>query len=139
MGRLAEFASNHPFHVASVLIALVAVLFYEIRLKSRAHTQVSANEAVRLINKGAVVIDVRKPQEFEGGHILNAKNVELEKLESDPAAVKKRRNKAVLTVCDTGMKSARAADVLRKSGFDDVYSMKSGLSAWRSENLPLVK
>lgn len=139
MGRLADFVSNHPFHVLSVAIALVAVLFYEIRLKQRGHTQVSANDAVRLINQGAIVIDVRKPEEFQGGHILNAKNIELEKLESDPGVVKKRKNKAVLAVCDNGFKSGRAANVLRKSGFEHAYAMKSGLSSWRAENLPLVK
>lgn len=139
MGRLAEFASNHPFHVLSVAVALVAVVFYEIRLKSRAHTEVTANEAVKLINQGAVVVDVRKPEEFQGGHILNAKNVELATLEANPGAVKKRKNKAIVTVCENGFQSARAADVLRKSGYDDVYCLKSGLSAWRSENLPLVK
>jgi rhodanese-related sulfurtransferase len=139
MGRLAEFASNHPFHVLSVLIALFAVVFYEIRLMSRGQTQVSANEAVKLINRGAMVIDVRKPEDFGGGHILNAKNIELAKLESDPAAVKKRKNKIMVTVCDSGTQSARAANLLRKAGFEHVYSMKSGLGAWRSENLPLVK
>lgn len=139
MGRLAEFASNHPFHILSVVIALIAVLFYEIRLKNRGYTQVSANEAVKLINQGAIVIDVRKPEEFQGGHILNAKNVELGKIESDPSVVKKRKNKAVLAVCDNGLKSGRAAGLLRKAGFEHAYSLKSGLGSWRGENLPLVK
>lgn len=139
MGRLAEFASNHPFHVLSVIVALVAVVFYEIWLKSRAFTQVSANDAVRLINRGAIVIDVRKPEEFQDGHILNARNVELETLESDPSAIKKRKNKAILAVCENGLKSGRAANALRKAGFEDVYSIKSGLSAWRADNMPLVK
>lgn len=139
MGRLAEFASNHPFHVLSVAVALVAVVFYEIRLLSRSYSQISTSDAVKLINQGAIVIDVRKPDEFQAGHILNAKNVELETLESDPAAIKKRKNKAVLVVCDNGTKSARAANTLRKSGIDNVFSLKSGLSAWRGENLPLAK
>lgn len=139
MGQLAEFASNHPFHVLSVSIALVAVLFYEIRLTNRGYAQVSANDAVRLINKGAIVIDVRKPEEFQAGHILNAKNIALEKLESDPGVVKKRKNKAVLAVCENGTRSGRAANALRKSGFEHAYAMKSGLAAWRAENLPLVK
>jgi rhodanese-related sulfurtransferase len=139
MGRLAEFASNHPFYVLSVAVALVAVVFYEIRLKHRGYTRISANDAVKLINRGAIVIDVRKPEEFQGGHILNAKNIELETLEADPSAVRKRKNKAVLTVCDNGMKSGRAASALRKSGVEHAYSMKSGLASWRAENLPLVK
>lgn len=140
MGRLAEFASNHPFHVLSVAVALVAVLFYEIRLKSRAYTQVTANEAVKLINQGAIVVDVRKPEEYQAGHILNARNVELATLEADPGnAIKKRKNKAIVTVCENGFQSARAADALRKAGYDDVYCVKQGLGAWRSESLPLVK
>ena len=139
MGRLAEFASNHPFHVLSVAVALIAVVFYEIRLRNRGFAQVSANDAVKLINQGALVIDVRSPQEYQSGHILNAKNIQLETLEADPAAVKKRKDKPILAVCDNGMKSGRAAHLLRRSGFEQAYAMKAGLSSWHAENLPLVK
>ena len=42
---------------------------------------------MRLINKGAIVIDVRKPEEYQAGHIVNSRNVEIDKIERDDDAV----------------------------------------------------
>lgn len=139
MGQLAEFAGNHPFLVLAVLASLTAVLFYEFRLKSTGQSQVSASDAVRLMNKGALVIDVRKADSFANGHIVNARNIELGAIESDPGIVKKQKNKVLITVCDNGLQANKAAALLRKAGYENVFSLKSGLAGWRAENLPLVK
>jgi rhodanese-related sulfurtransferase len=139
MGQLVEFATNHPLLVAGLLAAWAAVMFYEMRLKSRGLTHVSAADAVRLINKGAIVIDVRKPEEFQVGHIVNARNVGLDKIEGDGDALSKQKNKVFLTVCANGAHSGKAATLLRKAGYPTVFSLKGGLSGWRAENLPLVK
>jgi rhodanese-related sulfurtransferase len=45
----------------------------------------------------------------------------------------------LLTVCDTGPVAKRAADALRKAGYESAYSIQGGLTAWRTDNLPLVK
>lgn len=139
MGRLAEFINHHTLLVLGVIAALLAVLFYEIRLKSQSITQVSISDAVRLINKGATVIDVRPGEEYRAGHIVSARNVELRDIESDEKAVKKPKNKVLLLVCDNGLSSAKATKLLRKAGFEHAFSLKSGLKSWRTENLPLVK
>lgn len=140
MGQLAEYATNHPLLVLGLIAALLGVVFYEVRQRTQGQTQVSANDAVRLINNGAVVIDVRPAAQYEKGHIVDARNIELSRIESDPAAaVKKPKNKPLLLVCDNGLGASKAAKLLRKAGYDGVFSLKSGLSAWRAENLPLVK
>jgi rhodanese-related sulfurtransferase len=139
MGQLVEFATHHPLIVAGLVVTWLAVMFYEMRLKSRGLTHVSTADAVRLINKGALVIDVRKPEEFQAGHIVNARNVGLDKIENDKDPISKQKNKVLLTVCGNGASSGRAASALRKAGYPAVFSLKGGLSGWRSENLPLVK
>lgn len=139
MGRLAEFINHHALLTLGVMATLLAVLFYEIRLKSQGLTQVSVNDAVRLINRGATVIDVRPAEQYESGHIVSARNIELGAIEADQKAVKKPKNKVLLLVCDNGLTSARATRLLRKAGFENAFSLKSGLKSWRSENLPLVK
>jgi rhodanese-related sulfurtransferase len=139
MNQLVEFVGHHPFIVAAVIAALLAVAFYELRLKATSAQQISAADAVRLINRGALVIDVRKPDEFAAGHIVNARNVELDKLAQGDDAVKKQKDKILLTVCDSGTTAGRAADLLRKAGYQNVFNIRGGLSGWRSENLPLVK
>jgi rhodanese-related sulfurtransferase len=139
MNQLVEFANKHPLIVAGVIAAWLAVMFYELKLRSRGLTHVSANDAVRLINKGALVIDVREPTKFEAGHIVNARNVALDLLQRDEDAIDKKKNKVLLTVCDNGSLSAKAAGLLRKAGYENVFSLRGGLGTWRTENLPLVK
>lgn len=139
MGQLAEHAANHPFLVIGLVALLVAVVFFEVRQRAQGQSNVSAPDAVKLINRGAVVVDVRKPADFEAGHIVNSKNVELSEVGPDQPYLKKQKNKVLITVCDNGFMSSRAAALLRKAGFDKVFSLKGGLNGWRAENLPLVK
>ena len=139
MQQLVEFAGHHPWIVAGFVAALLAVAFYELRLRATGAMQVSAADAVRLINRGALVIDVRKPEDFAAGHIVNARNVALEKLQQGDDAIKKQKDKILLTVCATGATAGRAADLLRRAGYTNVFNVRGGLASWRSENLPLVK
>ena len=93
--------------------------------------------ATRLMNDGAIVLDVRDSGEFAGGHLPNAKNI--------PAGdLGKRLNelasgKAVLLVCATGQRSGKAVGTLRKAGREQVFSLSGGLGAWRQAGLPVVK
>jgi rhodanese-related sulfurtransferase len=45
----------------------------------------------------------------------------------------------MLTVCDSGTTANRAADLLRKAGYQNVFNIRGGLTSWRSDNLPIVK
>jgi rhodanese-related sulfurtransferase len=139
MGEIVAFANEHPILASIVVALLVAVLAYEIRLKGRGLIQVSTGMAVQLINRGATIVDVRPTEAYAGGHIVNAKNIPLAEIESKPDTVKKKKDKVLLTVCDTGMQARRAADALRKAGYDSAFSLQGGLAAWRTDNLPLVK
>ena len=139
MGELVAFANAHPLLASIVVALLVAVLAYEVRLKGRGLVQVSTNMAVQLINKGAMIIDVRPTEAFATGHIVNAKNIPVSNVESEPDPVKKKKDKVLLTVCDNGPTAKRAADALRKAGFESAFSIQGGLTAWRTDNLPLVK
>ena len=138
MGQLVEFAGNHVWLVAGLLAAWAAVTFYELRLRSQGTTHVTAADAVRLINKGALVIDVRKPEEYESGHIVNARNFPLDRMQKGEE-VHKQKGKILLAVCADGSTSGRAAGHLRKTGYENAFSLKGGIAGWRADNLPLVK
>lgn len=139
MGELIAFATAHPVLASLVAAFLIAVIAYEAMLKGRGLVQVSAGMAVQLINRGAMVIDVRPAEAYALGHIANARNISLEQLNSGGDVVKKKKDKILLTVCDSGASSQRAANHLRKVGYESAFSLQGGLAAWRSENLPLVK
>jgi rhodanese-related sulfurtransferase len=137
--QLIEFASHHPLLIGALLAAWAAVMFYELRLRAGGVTHVTAADAVRLINKGALVIDVRKPLDFEAGHIVNARNVELEKIQQGDDSIAKKKDKILLAVCENGGLSGKAASLLRKAGYPNTFSLRGGITAWRADNLPLVK
>ena len=139
MAQLVEFAGNHVWLVTGLVLAWSAVLFYELRLRTQGATHVSAADAVRLINKGALVIDVRKPEEYQAGHIVNARNVPVDRVQQGDDAIAKKKNKILLAVCADGATSGRAAGHLRKAGYENAFSLKGGLAGWRADNLPLVK
>ncbi|CAN5824785.1 hypothetical protein BH11BAC4_BH11BAC4_26060 [soil metagenome] len=69
---------------------------------------------------GAVIIDVRTAAEFKGGHIKNSINIPLNQLQSQLSKIKK--DKAVITCCASGMRSASAKTVLKSAGFAEVYN-----------------
>lgn len=93
--------------------------------------------ATRLINDGALVLDVRENGEFTAGHLPGAKNIPLSQL--DKRAAELPAGKPVLICCETGARSGRAAGMLRKSGRDQVFNLDGGLSAWKQAGLPVVK
>jgi rhodanese-related sulfurtransferase len=139
VSQVVQFAGNHPFLVSALIASWLAVVFYELRLRTGNATHVSTADAVRLINKGALVIDVRKPEDYESGHIVNARNVALDRIQEDQSAVAKKKDKIVLAVCANGGLSGKAASLLRKAGYPNAFSLKGGISGWRADNLPLVK
>jgi rhodanese-related sulfurtransferase len=139
MDQIVDFAGNHPLLVSGLIASWFAVVFYELRLRAGNVTHVSTADAVRLINKGALVIDVRKPEDYQAGHIVNARNLELERIQEDQDAIAKKKDKIVLAVCANGGLSGKAASLLRKAGYPNAFSLKGGISGWCAENLPLVK
>ena len=69
-----------------------------------------------LVNEGAVIIDVRTPAEYKGGHIKGALNIPLQSLQSNLAKIPK--NKTIITCCASGMRSGSAKSILKSAGYD---------------------
>jgi rhodanese-related sulfurtransferase len=77
-----------------------------------------------LIKNGAIVIDVRTPGEFAGGHFKGSKNIPLDKIGSKIDDIKKM-DKPVILCCASGMRSGQAAGVLKRAGLSEVYNAGS--------------
>ena len=74
----------------------------------------------QLVKEGAVIVDVRSPGEFQGGHIKGSINVPLQSIQSSLGKIPK--NKIVITCCASGMRSASAKSVLKSAGYADVHN-----------------
>jgi rhodanese-related sulfurtransferase len=139
MDRLLEYVTRHPFLVGGTVVLALAALVYEISRARSSGQAVGPIEAVRLLNQGAVLVDVRTQAEFDGGHVIDARHIPQEQLAGSAETLKKYREKVVITCCESGMRSGAAARVLQAQGFTKVVNLRGGLQAWRAENLPLVK
>jgi rhodanese-related sulfurtransferase len=140
MDRLLEFAINHPLLVSGAVLLAIVTLANEVRLATRRGIDLSPQDAVALMNRGAAVIDIRDFERFKGGHIINAKHVPMDDLKDQ--ATKKLasfKDKAVVVYDDNGTLGARAVNVLRSLDFQNAVSLKGGIGAWVRENFPVEK
>jgi rhodanese-related sulfurtransferase len=75
------------------------------------------NKIAEYLENGAVIIDVRTPGEFQGGHVKGSKNIPLDQINKRASEIKKM-NKPVILCCASGMRSGRATSMLKSSGID---------------------
>ncbi|MFT5963843.1 MAG: phage shock protein E [Flavobacterium sp.] len=73
-----------------------------------------------LVKQGALILDVRSPNEYQQGHIKGSINAPLNELSKHISKLKKET--AVITCCASGMRSASAKSVLKSNGFTQVYN-----------------
>jgi rhodanese-related sulfurtransferase len=139
MDRLLEYAARHPLLAGGTMLLALAVAAYEFSRARSGGQSVAPTEAVRLMNQGAVLVDVRTRAEFDGGHILDARHVPQDEVAQAAETLKRFKEKPVIVCCESGMRSGAAARVLQGQGFTTVVNLRGGLQAWRAENLPLVK
>ena len=123
--------------MAGTILMALAVIFYELRMKASGLTAISTVQAVRLINQGARVVDIREQTQYDDGHIVNS--VHIPAAELDQESDKRLKNgKSIILVCDNGSKSSQCIAPMKKSGRENVFSLQGGLTSWRQENLPVV-
>ncbi|WP_335730253.1 rhodanese-like domain-containing protein [Psychroserpens sp.] len=85
-------------------------------------------------NKNVQLIDVRTSGEFNSGHIKNAQNVDIFKRKAFVAYFKKLdTDKPIYLYCRSGSRSQRAAKLLVKLGFKEIYDLKGGYLNWKSK------
>lgn len=75
----------------------------------------------QLIKDGAIILDVRSKGEYAGGHIRGSINIPVDQLDSNLHRLKDK-NKAIITCCASGARSASAKNILKSNGFTEVHN-----------------
>lgn len=86
--------------------------------------------------KQQCILDVRTPQERQGGYPLGSLSIELPMLAQQLDRVPK--DQAVAVLCRSGFRASIAASMLARAGFHDVANIRGGVEAWKKAGLPLV-
>jgi thioredoxin 1 len=120
------------------ILALSLLFFINCSNGQNAKTNVDANSFNELVNASnqAQLIDVRTPEEFAKGHLINALNFDWNGIEFDKQVSSLNKEASVFVYCLSGGRSAAAAAQLRSAGFKNVIELNGGIMKWRGANLP---
>ena len=108
-------------------------------MSNAALRQINATTAKALLDRGdAVLIDVREPDEHARERIEGARLAPLSRF--DPASLEDERGKIAVFHCNSGNRTAQAADRLLGAGFAEAYSyqLEGGIQGWKNSGLPVI-
>ena len=106
-------------------------------IQANNYTDVTVEQAKMMIDSNPllIVLDVRYQYEYDSGHMRNAHLVPLDELPSRFGELDKNRD--ILVYCLTGDRSVIASQNLTASGFEHVYNMLGGITAWKNVDYPV--
>ena len=138
--ELSVFLTQHWWLALGFLAVAAAWIVMEIQFNFVGIPRLVPSEAILLINRESpIILDVRDFTHFDQGHISNALNIPLVDLPQGNGKLSQNKDRKILLVCEQGLQSNKAVHILKKQGFNNLFILKGGVQAWRSENLPLIK
>ena len=90
-------------------------------------------------NKEKVILDVRTPSEFNSGHLAQAKLMNVNDKNFTQQISTLPKDKPVYVYCAAGVRSNKAAKILRQQGFTHVFELSGGIQAWQAAGKPVIK
>ena len=102
--------------------------------------KIEPNELTRLVNKeNAILIDLRKKEDYENGHIMTALNYPHQEFDNQMHELDKFKERPIILVCDMGRNSANIGEKLKKAEFKRTFRLNGGMMTWMQENLPVIQ
>lgn len=141
MEQIIEFAQDN-FFLSGIWLALIILILYTYIAGALSPVkELNTHEATLKINKeDAVLLDIRKQEEFKNGHIVGARQIKPSELEAnDFSKLEKHKSQPIIVVCAMGMSAKKTAAALLKAGFTEASVLQGGMNSWTSANLPTTK
>ena len=139
MDRLVQYIQVNHWLVAVTVAVLVAVIIVELRARAESLVALSPQDAIRLMNRGAVVIDLRPAEQYAAGHLSGARRMDDAQLLKAGDTLKKYKQKPLIVYDESGSVGGSAARQLKAQGFEHAFNLRGGVAAWRADSLPLEK
>lgn len=86
-----------------------------------------------------VIIDLRTPEEYIGGHVEDAENLDYYSNTFQNQLEELDKDETYLIYCQSGRRSTATLEVMKELGFNEVYNLTGGISRWQAEGLPVTK
>ena len=140
MQEYITFFQNHPLLIGGFVAVSAVIIWTEFRRLNKGYQDLSPAETVRLMNQDqTVLLDVREDSELSQGKIAGAKHIPLKNVMKRVTELEKDKDKSIIAYCRVGNRSGLVCRQLVKHGFEKVYNLKGGITAWQSDNLPTSK
>lgn len=124
-----------------IVWALAAVLGLMLAMQQlQASTGMDVKSAQQMVTQhGALLVDVREPEEFAAIRAPQAKLIPLGEVEKRLKELEPYKDRPIAVICRSGRRSGIAVDMLRKAGFTQVSNVQGGILAWEQAGLEVVK
>ena len=125
--------------VKTLFIIKLLLISFTIYGQKETINQVDALEFNRLVKQNnGVLLDVRTASEFNNGHIANSGNLNFYSLSFRKKLSLLPRDQSIYLYCNTGYRSEKAAEILLKNGYSNVYNLEHGIMEWDLAELPVI-
>lgn len=105
-----------------LVVAAIAFLVFARR------GNISGAEARKMVSNGARLVDVRSPEEFAAGHVEGSTNIPVGEVEKRIAELG-AQDQPIIVYCQSGVRSARAARILKSAGYRNVHDL-GAMRSW---------
>jgi rhodanese-related sulfurtransferase len=140
MEQILEFISNHPLLSGGFVAVLALLVWTELHRRLQNLQELSPAEVVAwMSDPETVLVDISAAADFNKGHILNARNIALTRIQNPDAEVQKLVKSRLVVVCKTGQNAAQAATALKKLGAGQVAVLKGGMLRWLADQYPVTR
>jgi rhodanese-related sulfurtransferase len=131
--------SRRGFVRAVALLAVVATAGSCARSDPSHRGTTDASELAARIGSGSapIVLDVRTPEEFAGGHIAGAINVPHDALGERLPTLDLPLDAEIVVHCESGRRAMAAESILSEAGYTNVRDLDGHMKAWRDAGLPV--
>ena len=111
----------------AVIVAFIGYTVWMYFYQKKLITTLSEEE-FRAGYRKAQLIDIREADEYTAGHILGARNIPLSQIRLRHKEL--RKDQPVYLYCQSGFRTGRAAQYLKKQGYKDFYQLQGGFKTW---------
>lgn len=135
MENIGIFVSQNLLFCLSFILILAIYIIFEMTQTKKAQYNLSVADAVLAVNKNkGIYLDTRDHEAFVNAHIIGAHNIASTEIKDKHKKLAKYKDKPIVIYGDQPEKAMLA---LRQQGFEQVYTLKGGLSAWLQASYPV--
>ncbi|MDP2804487.1 MAG: rhodanese-like domain-containing protein [Gallionellaceae bacterium] len=122
-----------------VIAIILGVVFGTQQWQMMSVPAVDVKAAQSMNQQGALLLDVREPEEYKAVHAVNAQLIPLGQLGDRLKEIETYKDKPVVVICRSGNRSAKAVSMLQGAGYTNVNNVSGGTNAWEKAGLETIK